>query len=116
LKYLKQLSIILGIYFLGLFIEKTFHLPVPGNVIGMILLFLGLCSGVIKLHMIEEVSEFFLNHLAFFFIPAGVGLITCMDVLKGSVLKLLLIIFLTTIIVLGSTGLTVQVMKQKEVK
>ena len=114
MKYLKQLSIILGIYFLGLIIEKSFSLPVPGNVIGMILLFLGLCSGVIKLQMIEEVSEFFLNHLAFFFIPAGVGLITCMDVLKGSVLKLLIIIFLTTIIVLGSTGLTVQVMKQKE--
>ena len=116
MKYLKQLSIILGMYFIGLMIEKFFSLPVPGNVIGMILLFIGLCTGVIKLHMIDEVSEFFLNHLAFFFIPAGVGLITCMDVLKGSVLKLLIIIFLTTVVVLSSTGLTVQVMKRKEAK
>jgi len=113
MKYLKQLSIILGIYFLGLVIEKFFSLPIPGNVIGMILLFLALCSGVIKINMIEEVSEFFLNHLAFFFVPAGVALITCMNVLKGSVIKLLATIFITTVIVLASTGLTIQIMKPK---
>lgn len=109
---LKQFSIILGIYFLGELLQKTFGLPVPGNVIGMLLLFFGLSAGVIKLEMIDKISEFLLDNLAFFFLPAGVSLITCFTVLEGKWTAILEISVLSTVVILAVTGLTVEFVKK----
>lgn len=108
MKLLREMLIILIIYFIGEGISKFFKLPVPGNIIGMILLLLLLGTKVIKVESVETVSNFFLDHLAFFFVPAGVGLITATDLLKGNSLKLLFVCILSTIIVLVITGFIVQ--------
>lgn len=50
------------------------NLPIPGNVLGMLLLFVLLLTGVIKLEYIQEAANFLLKHLVFFFIPVAVGL------------------------------------------
>ena len=54
MKYLRQLMIILFICFLGQVLEIICPIPIPGIVIGLILLFLALCTGIIKIEMIEE--------------------------------------------------------------
>lgn len=109
---LKQFSIILSIYFLGELLQKTFGLPVPGNVIGMLLLFFGLSAGIIKLEMIDKVSDFLLDNLAFFFLPAGVSLITCFTLLDGKWTAILEISVLSTVVILAVTGLTVELVKK----
>lgn len=76
MKFLKQLMIILVTYFIGQVLQTLLHLPIPGSVIGLILLFLALQKGIIKVEMIEDVCDFLLSNMSFFFIPAGVGLIT----------------------------------------
>lgn len=111
MKLLRQAGIVIGICFLGELLQRLLKLPIPGNVLGMIILFLCLCSGIIKLEMIKEFSDFLLDHLAFFFIPAGVGLLACMDVLSGKWLAFLGVCFITTIIIMIVTGHTVQLMK-----
>lgn len=85
---LKQFSIILSIYFLGEGLQKAFNLPVPGNVLGMLILFFGLYAGVVKLEMIDRASDFLLDNLAFFFLPAGVSLITCFTLLEGKLTEI----------------------------
>lgn len=112
LKLLRQTGIIVGICFLGELLQRLFKLPVPGNVLGMILLFICLCSGIIKLEMIKEISDFLLDHLAFFFIPAGVGLLACMNVLNGKWLAFLGVCLITMIIIMVVTGHTVQLLKR----
>ena len=67
-----------------------------------------LCSKIVKVENVETVSDFFLSHLAFFFIPAGVGLISSFPSLKDSLIPILLICIITTAIVIIVTGLTVQ--------
>lgn len=114
MKLLRELLIILVIYFVGEFISKLFNLPVPGNIIGMILLLILLCTKVIKLQMIETVSKFLLDHLAFFFIPAGVGLLTSLDVIKSNWAKLLFLCLVTTVIVITVTSLTIEFMTSKK--
>lgn len=108
MKLLKEMLIVLIIYFIGEFISKTLHLPVPGNILGMILLLVLLCTNIVKVEMVDTVSNFFLDHLAFFFIPAGVGLLTALDVLKGNSIKLLVICIVSTLLVIGITGVVVQ--------
>ncbi|GAA0121129.1 MAG: CidA/LrgA family protein [Clostridium argentinense] len=108
MKILKQLSIILLITFLGEGISNLLKLPIPGNVLGMLLLLLALMTKIIDPKSIEDVSNYFLNNLAFFFIPASVGVLGCIDILKGNILKILLICIVTTVIVLLVTAYTVQ--------
>lgn len=104
---IKQLGIILGITYAGEIISKISHLPIPGPVIGMLILFLMLYIGILKVNTIEFLSELLLFNLAFFFIPPGVGILGSMDKLAGNWLKLLAIIFLTTVITILTTAWTV---------
>lgn len=112
MKLIRQFAIILIICFLGELIRRIFSLSVPGNVIGMIILLLCLCTDIIKLEMIEEISKFLLDHLAFFFLPAGVGLISCLGILKSSWHYVMLIAFISTVVVMVVTGITVQLFKR----
>ncbi|WP_410509374.1 CidA/LrgA family protein [Methanosarcina hadiensis] len=109
---LKQFSVILCIYFLGELLQKMFELPVPGNILGMLILFFFLLSGIIKLEMIDRISRFLLENLAFFFLPAGVSLITCFSVLEGKWTAILGVSIISTVVVLSVTGLTVEFVKK----
>ena len=91
MKLLREMLIIVFIYFLGEFISKSFIHSVPGNIIGMLILLVLLCTKVVKVEAIDCVAQFFLDHLAFFFVPAGVGLMTSVGLLEGNILKLLFI-------------------------
>ncbi len=50
------------------------HAPIPGNVVGFIILFALLCSGIVKTSWLEPTATFLVKHLAFFFIPITIGL------------------------------------------
>jgi holin-like protein len=116
MKYLRQLAIILSISFMGEVINRLFNAPIPGNVIGMLILLICLLTGVIKTEMIEETVNFLLDHLAFLFLPAGVGLIACLDILKSNWVAILTIVFISTIVVMVSTGLAVQMLMRRRCK
>lgn len=116
MKIFRESIIILCIYLLGEFISKAFNLPIPGNIIGMIILLILLCTNIVKLEKVETVSSFFLDHLAFFFIPAGVGLLASFDIIKSSLLGILFICIITTSIVIVVTGLIVQALVKINIK
>ena len=49
MKYIKQLSIILLISFLGELIHYLLPLPIPASIYGLILLFVALLTGIVPL-------------------------------------------------------------------
>ena len=108
MKIFREFIIILVLYFIGELISKIFNIPIPGNIIAMILLFVSLCTGIIKVEKVDDISTFFLDHLAFFFIPAGVGLINSFDSIKSSAIQIIIICIITTIIVMAVTVIIVQ--------
>ncbi|HHW48337.1 MAG TPA: CidA/LrgA family protein [Clostridiaceae bacterium] len=112
MKLLRQMLIILLICCVGEIIHKLFNLYIPGNVIGMVILFICLCTGIIKLEMISEISKFLIDHLAFFFIPAGVGLVAYFDLFRENWAAILSISFIVTIVVMIISGHTVQVLRK----
>ena len=117
MKFFRESILLLSIYFAGEIISNLLNLPVPGSIIGMILLFVLLTSHIVKVENVENLANFFLDHLAFFFIPASVGLMTSFASLKGSIFKIILLCILTTIIVIAVTGITVQfICNRKSVK
>jgi holin-like protein len=116
MKLLRELLIILAIYFVGEVLVELTNITVPGSIIGMILLLILLCTKVVKLEMVDTVAKFFLEHLAFFFIPAGVGLLTSLSVIKDSWIRLVIVCILTTIITIGATALVVDFMTKEKDK
>ena len=74
----------------------------------MILLFLLLLSGLLKVEHIQEKGDFLLKNMAIFFIPSGVALIEQMDVLKGKILPLLAICLITTILTFMVSAFTIR--------
>lgn len=108
MKIFRESLIIICIYLLGEIISKGLNLPIPGNIIGMIILLILLCTNIIKVEKVETLSSFFLDHLAFFFIPSGVGLLTSFDIIKSSLIQILLICIIATSLVIVVTGLIVQ--------
>ena len=112
MKYLKQLMIILISYFLGTIIQSFFNLPIPGTVLGLIILFLALSLGIVKIEMIEDICEVLISHMSFLFIPAGVGLMTSFDMLKGKVIAFSVIIIISTCIVWIVTAYVVKFLRK----
>lgn len=112
---IKELVIILAILFSGELINKAFGLILPGNVIGMLILFLLLLSGLVKLKHLEKVSDFLLNNLTIFFIPAGVGILKYYPLLAGKLLPFLIVVVISTIIVMVFTAYVIEI-SQRMVK
>lgn len=110
MKVLRQLSLILAIWAVGEYISHFISeiVAIPGSIIGMILLFLLLQFKLIRVEQIKEVSNFFLDNLAFFFVPAGVSLISSLDIIKENALILIAIIVITTAIVMYVTAYVVE--------
>ena len=109
----REWIIVLLIYLLGEFLSKSLSLSIPGNIMGMIFLFLFLVTGILKLEKIERAAKSLLDNLAFLFVPAGVGLMNSFGIINGSIVKILLICIITTVIVMACTGLVVQFVSKK---
>jgi holin-like protein len=69
-----QLGALIAISKTGCLVARALHLPLPGNLVGMLFLFALLRSGLIPQAWIEETSSILTRHLSFFFIPIAVGL------------------------------------------
>ena len=112
MKILNQIALILGIWCVGEYISSFIQniVVVPGSIIAMILLFLLLQFKVVKIENIKEVSDFFLNNMAIFFVPAGVSLITSLNLIMDNIFVLLISVVLSTVIVMYVTGIVVQKM------
>jgi len=118
MKILNQLAIILGLWAIGEYISSFIEtiITIPGSIIGMILLFILFKSNIIKLKDINEVSNFFLENMAIFFIPAGVSLIKSLGLISENLFVLIITIFISTIVVMYITGKLVDIMIKRKSK
>ena len=102
-----QIGIVFGVCLVGQLISSCLPVAVPASVIGMLLLLLLLCFEILKPHHIEKKSNFLLNNMAFFFIPAGVSIINNYSFVANHVLPLLLVCFITLLLTFAVTSRTV---------
>lgn len=118
MKIFNQLALILGVWVIGEYISSFIQelIVIPGSIIGMLLLFGLLQLKILKLESIKELSDFFLDNMAIFFIPAGVSLINSIHLIRDNIFVLLVTIVLSTIVVMYVTGIVVEKMIKKKVK
>lgn len=104
MKYIKQFMIIMIITFMGECIKELLPFKIPGSVYGLVLMLIGLMSGIIKLDAVKETAEFFVSVLPIMFVAPSVGLLSAWPQLKSILLPFCVIAILSTFIVMIVTG------------
>lgn len=104
MKYLHQFMVIIGITFVGELLKYMLPLPIPASIYGMIIMFIGLMTGAIKLDAVKDVGKFLIEIMPIMFIPAGVGLMSSWSVLKPLLLPVSIITVVTIVTVMGAAG------------
>ena len=116
MKYIKQFILILAISFAGELLKYLLPLPVPASIYGMVLMFLALLTGVIKLEHVRETGKFLIEIMPLMFIPAGVGLMSSWSTLKPLLLPVAVITVVTIVTVMVASGHTAQFILKREEK
>ena len=104
MKYLRQFMIILLVSFLGELLKYVIPLPVPASIYGLVILFILLEIGILKLDAVKETSVFLIEIMPLMFIPAGVGLMESWGDLNSMLLEVVVIILVSTVLVMGVSG------------
>ena len=92
---------------------SAFHLPMPGNLLGMLFLLTLLVSGAVPLRWFETTALFLIRHLAFFFIPITVGLMGFADLVLANGPAILLTLVLSAALGIYLAGLVAQVLSAR---
>ena len=115
MKYIRQFLIILLFCFLGELLKYLIPLPIPTSIYGLILMLTALLSGILKVDQVDDTAVFLIEIMPVMFIPAGVGLLTSIEALRPNLTAIIVITILTTVLVMGITGITAQfVMERKK--
>lgn len=108
--YLKVLLIILQIGFLyglnmvGNLVAVMLKVPIPGSIIGLLILLLGLFFKIIPVTFIQDGAGFILVILPLFFIPSTVGVIQYPELLSLNGVVLILMVMVSTFITMIIVG------------
>ena len=108
MKYVKQFAIILLISLAGELMSFLLPLPVPASIYGLVLMLFSLLTGLIKLDAVHDTACFLIEIMPIMFIPPAVGLMASWDVIRANLLAYVVIALVTTVIVMGVSGLVTQ--------
>lgn len=105
---LTQIALIAAFWGLGEGIARIGHVPIPGSVIGLFLLFVLLLSGRMNLLTVRRGAQWFLAEMLLFFIPAVLTVLDHQEFFGLIGIKVLAVILFGTLMVMTATGLAVE--------
>lgn len=103
---LNAIALLLACQLAGETLARFLSLPLPGPVIGMVLLLAALMLRAPLPEATASTADGLLKHLSMLFVPAGVGVVQQLDLLGEEGGRLLAVIAISTIFALAVTALT----------
>ena len=94
----------------GELLGRGLGLPLPGPVIGMVLLLLALRWLSVR-EPVAVCAEFLLSHLSLLFVPVGVGVMTHLSLVSQYGMRMLAVVVLSTLAGLGVTVLALHLFR-----
>ncbi|MBD1573504.1 CidA/LrgA family protein [Vibrio sp. S17_S38] len=123
LSKIKTISLIfiqvISLCILWFFADQTvqaFHIPMPSNVFGLLVLLGLMFTGIINIKWLKIGSMWLLAEMLLFFIPAVIAIINYQDLFIHDGIKIMAVILLSTCFVLGVTAYVVEKIYRYEVK
>lgn len=109
-----QIGILYVFYYIGVFIVKGTHLPLPPSVIGLLLLFFCLQRKWLKVGIIRDGASFLIGFMTLFFIPSMLGIIEYPELFSEKGILLLTTVFISTVLTLYVTSIFSKKVGEKE--
>lgn len=78
---IRAFAILYGLFYLGEGIAYLLPIGIPGSIFGLLLFFLGLTSGVIRLEWVQFGTSLLLRYMGVLFVPVSVGIMKYSDLL-----------------------------------
>lgn len=107
------LTVVLVCQLAGETLARVTGVPVPGPIIGLVLLFAGLTLRGRPVPRLEESADNLLAHLALLFVPAGVGVVQYLPVLASEWLAVSASVIGSTVVAIAVTGLVMRVLSRE---
>ncbi len=111
---LRSLAALLIFQCLGESVSYVFSLPVPGPVIGMLLLFAFALMRPAAAEAIEPTALELLRHLSLLFIPAGVGIMVSAQAVRGEALAVIASLVVSTTLGIAVTALVTRALLRRQ--
>jgi len=96
----------------GELLGRGLALPLPGPVIGMVLLLPALRWTAVRAP-VAACAEFLLSHLSLLFVPVGVGVMTHLSLVSQYGIRMLAVVVLSTLAGLAVTVLTLHLLRDR---
>jgi holin-like protein len=110
-------GILVGFQLLGIMLQSILNLPLPSNVIGLLLFILALFLRIIRLSWVEASASILLKHMMLFFAPFIVGSMVIFPLFRSELITIIVGLFISTFAVLLVTGWTMnQLTKEQAVE
>ena len=110
---LRAFVVIVCFQFAGEALSRLAGLPVPGPVVGLALLVLAALAWPALQREVEGVADLLLRHLSLLFVPAGVGVLQYLDLLRREWLPLLAVVVISTALTLAVSALAFTAMARR---
>ena len=101
---LRGLGWLLVLQSMGELLSRGLSLPLPGPVIGMMMLLVALRWAVVR-EPVSACADYLLSHLSLLFVPVGVGVMTHLSIVSQYGGRMLLVLVVSTLIGLAVTAL-----------
>ncbi|MGG1662389.1 CidA/LrgA family protein [Brevibacillus sp. NRS-1366] len=105
---LLQIGLLLGFTWLGKGTAYALHLPVPGSLIGLCLLFLCLHMGWVRLQWVEAGATLLFSQMILFFVPSLVGIMQYPWLFGIKGVLVLIVVVSGSALVMVSTGVVAE--------
>ena len=115
-KTLIQVVFLYLFFMLGNFLRQWLSIPLPGSIIGLLILWGLLSFRILPLNWVEKGAYVFLSTLPLYLIPATVGVMNYGHVFKGKGLLLVVITIVSTFITMAVASLVSQSMAKRNEK
>lgn len=113
MKYLKEFFCIVLFSLIGEVCNYFIPLAIPGSIYGLVLLFVALLCGWIKLPQVRDTAHFLIEIMPILFVPAVVGLLEKWDVLQPILIPVIVITVVSLVLTFAaSAGVTQFVVKR----
>ncbi len=99
-----QCAVLFAFLAVGELVVYLTGIPIPSSIIGMLLLAAALKMRLVRLMWVDKVADFLVKNLGFFFVPAGVGLMRCLDLVSEQWLPIVGASVISTFLIIAVTG------------
>ncbi|WP_067101597.1 CidA/LrgA family protein [Streptococcus sp. DD13] len=113
MKLYVQLMILFTISLIGEGVSMALHLPVPGSIIGLVILFMALELKWLRMRQVNLVGNFLLANMTILFLPPAVGIMDKFDVIAPYLFPIVLIVFFAAALNIILIALVVQWIKRR---